>query len=44
MDERKISCGPSAEDLARQLGELLTDDEMENVVGGTAEHTFAEQL
>jgi hypothetical protein len=37
MDGSGLPNDLSAEALAQRLGKLLTDDEMENVVGGTAE-------
>jgi hypothetical protein len=42
LDESRLPEGPSAEGLAERLGELLSDEEMENVVGGTKEFTFSD--
>jgi hypothetical protein len=40
MDESRSLEGPSAEELAERLGELLSDDDMENIVGGSKEFSF----
>ncbi len=44
MEESKVPDRPSAEELAASLGELLSDDEMENVVGGTKEFSASDTL
>jgi hypothetical protein len=44
MEESRFLDGPSAEELAERLGELLSDDEMENVVGGSKEFSQLDTL
>ena len=45
MDQSRLPEGPSAEELAERLGELLSDDEMQNVIGGNLfEFSFPETL
>jgi hypothetical protein len=44
MEESKVPDRPSAEELAASLGELLSDDEMESVVGGTKEFSASDTL
>src|SRR5205823_2045477 len=41
MEESKLSDRLSAEELAEALGALLSDDEMESVVGGIAATEFS---
>ena len=44
MEESKLSDRLSAEELAEALGALLSDDEMENVVGGSKEFSLLDTL
>jgi hypothetical protein len=44
MEESRFLDGPSAEELAERLGELLSDDEVENVVGGSKEFSLLDTL
>jgi hypothetical protein len=34
MNESRLPEGPSVQELAERLGELLSDDEMEKIAGG----------
>ncbi len=44
MQESRLPDGLSAEELAKSLGELLSDDEMEKVVGGSKEFSLLDTL